>query len=68
MTHIPAYRAYNTRLKCMAHVLALDLDPETGGVEVLGLPVQNVISGVYEPRRVIWPWSEVELREEDRPS
>ncbi len=63
-TRIPAYRAWNTRLKRMADVLTLDLDPETGGVEVLGGPVvQNVITGAYAAERVFWPWSEVELRE-----
>lgn len=63
MTRIPAYRAYNTRLHVMQPVLAIDLDPETGGVEVWDTSRQNPITGEYEDENDIWTWEEIALME-----
>lgn len=63
MTRIPQYRAYHTRLHVMQQVLAIELHPETGGVEVWGTSVQNPITGEYEEERDFWHWDEIALME-----
>jgi hypothetical protein len=63
VTRIPAYRAYNTRLHVMQPALAIDLDPETGGVEVWDTSRQNPITGEYEDENDIWTWEEIALME-----
>lgn len=61
--HIPTYRAYHKRLQKMQQVLAIELDPEIGGVEVWGKASVDFLTGEHEAARDFWQWDEIELME-----
>jgi uncharacterized phage protein (TIGR01671 family) len=55
---IHKYRAYNKKLKKMAQVIAIELDPELGGVEVWGRDHVSYLTGEHEADRDFWPWDD----------
>ncbi len=55
------YRAYHKTLKKMQQVLAIELDPEPGGVEVWGKASVDFNTGEHEAARDFWAWDEIVL-------
>lgn len=59
--NIPNYRAYNKRLHKMSQVLSVELDGETGGVEVWGKAYTDFLTGEHDAQRDFYPWDDIEL-------
>lgn len=60
---IPKFQAWHKAQRKMQPVLAIELDPEFGGVEVWGKPYTDFLTGEHWADKDLWTWDDIELRQ-----